>query len=114
MLEFTASQLDAIASGALERYKRALARYFRERFPKESAAHDAASLHEIISRTVNAGLRLGIRSGDSMARFVALAVLVDDSCAESQEVRALFSFSGIDADQKAHMLADAVIGRLAD
>lgn len=112
MLEFTASQLDAIGAGALERYKRALVAYFREQFPKQSAAHDEASHREIVSRAVDAGLRLRIRSSDAMARFVALAVLVDESCVENQEVRAYFAFSGVDPDQKAHMLAEAVIDRL--
>lgn len=112
MLQFTATQLDAIEAGALDRYKRALVAYLRERLPRASAAHDDASLREIVSRAVDAGLRLGIRTGRAMARFVALAVLVDEACPQSQEVRDLFSFSGIEPDLKAHMLADAVIGRL--
>lgn len=112
MLEFTASQLDEIEAATFERYKRALASYFRTAFPDAPAVQDEAELQETIARAVEAGHRRGLRTSEGMARYVTLAVMLNEHLDEMPEIDQAFGFSGIDADLKVRILSDAVIDRL--
>ena len=112
MLEFTATQLDRLAAATFDRYKRALADYFREKFPDAPAVQDSDGLQQLVVRAVDQGYRRGLRSTQSMASYVSLAVLLNENIDGMPEIDALFGFSGIDADAKVRLLAEALIERL--
>ncbi len=112
MLEFTATQLDEIEANVFERYKRDLAVYFGQKYSKAASGQDETRLLPVVSRAVAAGRQLGLKTTDSMTRYVALAVLVNEHFAELPEIGRFFDFSGIDPDLKVHILSEALIERL--
>lgn len=112
MLEFTTSQLDEIEAATFERYKRGLVSYFRAAFSDAPAVQDEAELQALVAHAVEAGHRRGLRTSEGMARYVTLAVMLNEHLDDMPEIDQLFGFSGIDADLKVSILSDTVIERL--
>ena len=105
-------QYDALESDIRDRYCKSLLTFFRDTIPETVASYDDATLFSRISAAELRGRRWGISLQESMARFIALDLVMGERFDAIPEMHRFLEATGMSMDMKVHVLGDLVQNNL--
>ena len=106
MLTIRKEQITRLSASQNAEYHARLASFLREKLPSETDKLGERGLLEFIAETTAHAARFGIKTGEGVVAFVAMALLISRTFYEDPAVNRYLARPDLDADFKMTLLTD--------
>jgi hypothetical protein len=104
--------IDTFSESMETDYHRGLTAFFRAVAPEATARYVDEALLQLIAQSCRKADTYGVKTGQALVRFIAIALLVSPEFDASPTAQHYLTDPGLDSDSKVHLLADLIAKRL--